>query len=83
MTIAVTRRVKGTSSRSQSPQPYQSPLVRPPSIKSQLSSQSGPVMPSSPGFLLKVKDVALSDFCGDIDSIYTPRSRTPTSSSVS
>lgn len=80
MTIAVTRRVKGTSSRSQSPQPYQSPLVRPPSIKSQMSSVSGPAV-SSPGFLLKVKDVALSDFGGDIDSIYTPRSRTPTSSS--
>ncbi|KAI6230307.1 hypothetical protein M3Y99_01077200 [Aphelenchoides fujianensis] len=85
MTIAVTRRVKGASrasrdcSRSQSPQP-QSPLVRPPSIKSQLSSQSGPT-PNSPGYLLKVKDTtALSD-AGDLDSLYTPRSRTPTSSS--
>ncbi|KAI6195032.1 hypothetical protein M3Y96_01188100 [Aphelenchoides besseyi] len=82
MTIAVTRRVKGASrecSRSQSPQP-QSPLVRPPSIKSQLSSQSGPT-PNSPGYLLKVKDLtALSD-TGDLDSLYTPRSRTPTSSS--
>lgn len=53
MTIQITRRVKGASrdvSRSQSPAP-QSPLVRPPSIKSQLSSQSGP--PVSPGYLLK------------------------------
>lgn len=81
MTIAVTRRVKGNVSRSQSPQPHQSPLVRPPSIKSHMSSQSGPIIPSSPGFLLKVKETALSDFGGDIDSIYTPRSRTPTSSS--
>lgn len=83
MTIAVTRRVKGTSrdcSRSQSPQP-QSPLVRPPSIKSQLSSQSGPPGPNSPGYLLKPRgDAALSD-AGDLDSLYTPRSRTPTSSS--
>jgi hypothetical protein len=81
ITTAVKHRVKGSSrdcSRSQSPQP-QSPLVRPPSIKSQLSSQSGPV-PNSPGFLLKVKDTALSD-AGDLDSLYTPRSRTPTSSS--
>ncbi|GMT05809.1 hypothetical protein PENTCL1PPCAC_27983, partial [Pristionchus entomophagus] len=67
-------------SRSQSPQP-QSPLVRPPSIKSQMSSQSGPPGPNSPGYLLKPRgDTAMSD-TGDIDSIYTPRSRTPTSSS--
>ncbi|CAD5206460.1 unnamed protein product [Bursaphelenchus okinawaensis] len=70
MTIAVTRRVKGTSrdcSRSQSPQP-QSPL-------------SGPPGPNSPGYLLKPRgDTALSD-AGDLDSLYTPRSRTPTSSS--
>uniref|UniRef100_A0A915DR90 Ras-GEF domain-containing protein n=1 Tax=Ditylenchus dipsaci TaxID=166011 RepID=A0A915DR90_9BILA len=84
MTIAVTRRVKGASrdcSRSQSPQP-QSPLVRPPSIRSQLSSQSGPPGPHSPGFLLKPRggEAALSD-AGDLDSLYTPRSRTPTSSS--
>ncbi|GMT36977.1 hypothetical protein PFISCL1PPCAC_28274, partial [Pristionchus fissidentatus] len=67
-------------SRSQSPQP-QSPLVRPPSIKSQMSSQSGPPGPNSPGYLLKPRgDTAMSD-TGDLDSIYTPRSRTPTSSS--
>ncbi|GMR61678.1 hypothetical protein PMAYCL1PPCAC_31873, partial [Pristionchus mayeri] len=67
-------------SRSTSPQP-QSPLVRPPSIKSQMSSQSGPPGPNSPGYLLKPRgDTAMSD-TGDIDSIYTPRSRTPTSSS--
>lgn len=81
MTIQITRRVKGASrdcSRSQSPQP-QSPLVRPPSIKSQLSSQSGP--PVSPGYLLKPRgDTTMSD-AGDLDSLYTPRSRTPTSSS--
>jgi hypothetical protein len=72
MTIAVTRRVKGkgSSSRSQSPQPYFSSLARPPSIKSQMSSQSGPI--SSPGFLLKVKDAtAFSDL--DVESLYTPR----------
>uniref|UniRef100_A0A914EG98 Ras-GEF domain-containing protein n=1 Tax=Acrobeloides nanus TaxID=290746 RepID=A0A914EG98_9BILA len=87
MTIAVTRRVKGASrdcSRSQSPQP-QSPLVRPPSIKSQLSSQSGPPGPNSPGFfsshLRPMRgETAMSDV-GDLDSLYTPRSRTPTSSS--
>ncbi|KAK0396425.1 hypothetical protein QR680_001710 [Steinernema hermaphroditum] len=83
MTIAVTRRMRGTSkdgSRSQSPQP-QSPLVRPPSIKSQMSSQSGPPGPNSPGYLLKPRgDTAMSD-AGDLDSLYTPRSRTPTSSS--
>uniref|UniRef100_A0A7E4VIV1 Phosphoinositide phospholipase C n=1 Tax=Panagrellus redivivus TaxID=6233 RepID=A0A7E4VIV1_PANRE len=83
MTIQITRRVKGASrdaSRSQSPQP-QSPLVRPPSIKSQLSSQSGPPGPNSPGYLLKPRgDTAMSD-AGDLDSLYTPRSRTPTSSS--
>jgi hypothetical protein len=46
-----------------------------------MSSQSGPVT-NSLGFLLKVKDTtAFSDFGADIDSIYTPRSRTPTSSS--
>ncbi|KAI1731740.1 1-phosphatidylinositol 4,5-bisphosphate phosphodiesterase epsilon-1 [Ditylenchus destructor] len=63
MTIAVTRR------------------VRPPSIRSQLSSQSGPG-PNSPGYLLKPRSeaIALSE-AGDLDSLYTPRSRTPTSSS--
>ncbi|KAH7728442.1 Protein PLC-1 d [Aphelenchoides avenae] len=84
MTIAVTRRVKGASrdcSRSQSPQP-QSPLVRPPSIKSQLSSQSGPPGPNSPGYLLKPRgDTSGCSDVGDVDSLYTPRSRTPTSSS--
>ena len=85
MTIQITRRVKGASrdcSRSQSPQP-QSPLVRPPSIKSQLSSQSGPPGPNSPGYLKITTsrlDTAMSDI-GDLDSLYTPRSRTPTSSS--
>ncbi|VDO78253.1 unnamed protein product [Heligmosomoides polygyrus] len=55
--------------------------VRPPSIKSQMSSQSGPPGPNSPGYLLKPRaDTAASD-CGDLDSLYTPRSRTPTSSS--
>uniref|UniRef100_A0A914Z6G8 Phosphoinositide phospholipase C n=1 Tax=Panagrolaimus superbus TaxID=310955 RepID=A0A914Z6G8_9BILA len=77
MTIQITRRVKGAS-RSASPQPT-SPLVRPPSIKSQLSSQSGP--PISPGYLLKPRcDTTMSE-SGDLDSLYTPRSRTPTSSS--
>ncbi|CAJ0933262.1 unnamed protein product, partial [Mesorhabditis belari] len=76
-------KLRGTSrdaSRSQSPQP-QSPLVRPPSIKSQMSCQSGPAGPNSPGYYLKPRgETALSD-TGDLDSIYTPRSRTPTSSS--
>uniref|UniRef100_A0AC34FYQ7 Phosphoinositide phospholipase C n=1 Tax=Panagrolaimus sp. ES5 TaxID=591445 RepID=A0AC34FYQ7_9BILA len=77
MTIQITRRVKGAS-RSASPQPT-SPLVRPPSVKSQLSSQSGP--PVSPGYLLKPRcDTTMSE-SGDLDSLYTPRSRTPTSSS--
>uniref|UniRef100_A0A1I7WZK3 Ras-GEF domain-containing protein n=1 Tax=Heterorhabditis bacteriophora TaxID=37862 RepID=A0A1I7WZK3_HETBA len=80
---AMQKKLRGTSrdgSRSQSPQPH-SPLVRPPSIKSQMSSQSGPPGPNSPGYLLKPRgDTAMSD-CGDLDSIYTPRSRTPTSSS--
>lgn len=88
MTIAVTRRMRGSSrdaSRSQSPQPQSpSPLartkVRPPSIKSQQSTHSGPPGPNSPGYLLKPRDTAQSD-TGDLDSIYTPRSRTPTSSS--
>ncbi|CAK5086553.1 unnamed protein product [Meloidogyne enterolobii] len=89
MTIAVTRRVKGSSSRdcsrSTSPAPH-SPMVRPPSIRSQLSSQSGPPGPHSPlPYLLKPRvgiesASALSD-AGDLDSLYTPRSRTPTSSS--
>ncbi|WKY15760.1 hypothetical protein Q1695_000889 [Nippostrongylus brasiliensis] len=74
------RSVSGEGSRSQSPQPP-SPLVRPPSIKSQMSSQSGPPGPNSPGYLLKPRvDTAASE-CGDLDSLYTPRSRTPTSSS--
>ncbi|VDM82009.1 unnamed protein product [Strongylus vulgaris] len=80
---AVQRKFRGTSregSRSQSPQPH-SPMVRPPSIRSQISSQSGPPGPNSPGYLLKPRvDTAMSD-CGDVESIYTPRSRTPTSSS--
>uniref|UniRef100_A0A914I8L9 Phosphoinositide phospholipase C n=1 Tax=Globodera rostochiensis TaxID=31243 RepID=A0A914I8L9_GLORO len=92
MTIAVTRRVKRSSnsrdcSRSTSPAP-QSPMVRPPSIRSQLSSQSGPPGPHSPlPYLLKPRSgfesaagTALSD-AGDLDSLYTPRSRTPTTSS--
>ncbi|PAV87943.1 hypothetical protein WR25_03718 isoform B [Diploscapter pachys] len=81
---AVQKKLRGSSrdcSRSQSPQPRSSPLVRPPSIKSQISSQSGPPGPNSPGYLLKPRgDAAMSD-AGDLDSIYTPRSRTPTSSS--
>ncbi|CAJ0580235.1 unnamed protein product, partial [Mesorhabditis spiculigera] len=76
-------KLRGTSrdgSRSQSPQP-QSPLVRPPSIKSQMSCQSGPAGPNSPGYYLKPRgETALSDNA-DLDSLYTPRSRTPTSSS--
>ncbi|KAK6033702.1 Phosphatidylinositol-specific phospholipase C, X domain protein, partial [Ostertagia ostertagi] len=80
---AMQKKLRGTSkegSRSQSPQPP-SPLVRPASIKSQMSSQSGPPGPSSPGYLLKPRtDLAASE-CGDLDSLYTPRSRTPTSSS--
>uniref|UniRef100_A0A183C4W4 Phosphoinositide phospholipase C n=1 Tax=Globodera pallida TaxID=36090 RepID=A0A183C4W4_GLOPA len=92
MTIAVTRRVKRSSnsrdcSRSTSPAP-QSPMVRPPSIRSQLSSQSGPPGPHSPlPYLLKPRSgfesaagTALSE-AGDLDSLYTPRSRTPTTSS--
>lgn len=69
--------------------------VRPPSIRSQLSCQSGPPGPHSPlpSCLLKPRATgiesaggggggatALSD-AGDLDSLYTPRSRTPTSSS--
>uniref|UniRef100_A0A914VGV4 Ras-GEF domain-containing protein n=1 Tax=Plectus sambesii TaxID=2011161 RepID=A0A914VGV4_9BILA len=88
MTIAVTRRMRGSSrdaSRSQSPQPQSSSpkartKVRPPSIKSHHSTHSGPPGPNSPGYLLKPRDTAQSD-TGDLDSIYTPRSRTPTSSS--
>ncbi|CAJ0927914.1 unnamed protein product, partial [Mesorhabditis belari] len=79
---AVRNKLRGASrdaSRSQSPQPP-SPLVRPPSIKSQLSLTSGPAAPTSPGFLLKPRETRESE-TGDADSIYTPRSRTPTSSS--
>ncbi|EYC06421.1 hypothetical protein Y032_0076g1052 [Ancylostoma ceylanicum] len=80
---AMQRKFRGASregSRSQSPQPH-SALVRPPSIRSQISSHSGPPGPNSPGCLLKPRiDTAMSD-CGDLDSLYTPRSRTPTSSS--
>lgn len=77
------KKLRGASregSRSQSPQPH-SPLVRPPSIKSQISSQSGPPGPNSPGYLLKPRGEPANSDAGDIDSIYTPRSRTPTSSS--
>ncbi|CAB3400668.1 unnamed protein product [Caenorhabditis bovis] len=80
---AMQKKLRGASregSRSQSPQPH-SPLVRPPSIKSQISSQSGPPGPNSPGYLLKPRGEPASSDAGDLDSIYTPRSRTPTSSS--
>ncbi|NP_001360637.1 Phosphoinositide phospholipase C [Caenorhabditis elegans] len=80
---AMQKKLRGASregSRSQSPQPH-SPLVRPPSIKSQISSQSGPPGPNSPGYLLKPRGEPANSDAGDIDSIYTPRSRTPTSSS--
>ncbi|CAJ0572763.1 unnamed protein product, partial [Mesorhabditis spiculigera] len=78
---AVRNKLRGASrdaSRSQSPQPP-SPLVRPPSVKSQMSLQSSLVAPSSPGCLLKPKEPREEP--GDTDSLYTPRSRTPTSSS--
>ncbi|ULT81148.1 hypothetical protein L3Y34_011198 [Caenorhabditis briggsae] len=80
---AMQKKLRGASregSRSQSPQPH-SPLVRPPSIKSQISSQSGPPGPNSPGYLLKPRGEPANSDAGDLDSIYTPRSRTPTSSS--
>ncbi|CAI5455287.1 unnamed protein product [Caenorhabditis angaria] len=80
---AMQKKLRGASregSRSQSPQPH-SPLVRPPSIKSQISSQSGPPGPNSPGYLLKPRGEPANSDTGDLDSIYTPRSRTPTSSS--
>ncbi|CAI2356478.1 unnamed protein product [Caenorhabditis sp. 36 PRJEB53466] len=80
---AMQKKLRGASregSRSQSPQPH-SPLVRPPSIKSQISSQSGPPGPNSPGYLLKPRGEPANSDAGDIDSLYTPRSRTPTSSS--
>uniref|UniRef100_A0A9J2P4G7 Phosphoinositide phospholipase C n=1 Tax=Ascaris lumbricoides TaxID=6252 RepID=A0A9J2P4G7_ASCLU len=87
MTIAMTRRMRGGSrdgSRSQSPQPA-SPLaaikMRAPSIKSYVSSLSGPPSSSTPGHLQKPRgDTSISD-AGDVDSLYTPRSRTPTTNS--
>uniref|UniRef100_A0A0N5A3Q4 Phosphoinositide phospholipase C n=1 Tax=Parastrongyloides trichosuri TaxID=131310 RepID=A0A0N5A3Q4_PARTI len=82
-TGAMKKRIRVQSrdtSRSQSPQP-QSPLVRPPSVRSQLSSQSGPPDSNSPAYFLKPKGDATCSEAGDLDSLYTPRSRTPTSSS--
>ncbi|KAK5979318.1 hypothetical protein GCK32_015639, partial [Trichostrongylus colubriformis] len=77
------KKLRGTSkegTRSQSPQPP-SPLVRPPSVKSQMSSQSGPPGSDYPGYLLKPRADTAASECGDLDSVYTTRSRTPTSSS--
>ncbi|CEF70920.1 1-phosphatidylinositol 4,5-bisphosphate phosphodiesterase epsilon-1 [Strongyloides ratti] len=83
LTGAMKKRMRVQSrdtSRSQSPQ-LNSSLVRPPSVRSQLSSQSGPLDFTSPAYFLKPKGDTTCSENGDIDSLYTPRSRTPTSSS--
>uniref|UniRef100_A0A0N5BH47 Phosphoinositide phospholipase C n=1 Tax=Strongyloides papillosus TaxID=174720 RepID=A0A0N5BH47_STREA len=83
LTGAMKKRMRVQSrdtSRSQSPQPN-SPLVRPPSVRSQLSSQSGPPDSTCPAYFLKPKGDATCSEAGDLDSLYTPRSRTPTTSS--
>ena len=97
ISIAFTKRVKGASrnsSRSTSPQPH-STIVRPPSVRSQLSSHSGgqatAVAASQGSYLLKPRAVAMGSSGGaelggdsyDADSLYTtPRSRTPTVSNL-
>uniref|UniRef100_A0A158R571 Phosphoinositide phospholipase C n=1 Tax=Syphacia muris TaxID=451379 RepID=A0A158R571_9BILA len=86
MTMAVTRRMRGSSrdlSRSQSPQPLPLSPNKPRnmSIRSQASIHSGTIGLSSPGLYLKPRSGAALSESGDVDSICTTRSRSPTASS--